>query len=90
MRPQFFKVTSGDTFYKGKAGSECEAGRLYVGSVLCVAVANENRTLVGERVRVVLFKIGTDGKGWYWLPWNDFYTAALKRSAEEQIPAFPS
>jgi len=61
MRPQFFKVTSGDTFYMGKEGSECEAGRLYVGSVLCVAVANENRTLGGQRVGVVLFKIGPDG-----------------------------
>jgi len=73
MRPQFFKVISRDTFYMGKEGSESEAGRLYVGSVLCAAVASESRTLRGQRVRVVLFKIGTDGKGWYWLPRNDFY-----------------
>jgi hypothetical protein len=62
MRPQSFKVISGDTFYMGKEGSESEAGRLHVGSVLWAAVANESRTLGGERVRVVLFKIGTDGK----------------------------
>ena len=68
---QFFKVISGATFYTGKEGAESEAGRLYVGSVLHTAVANENRTLEGQRVLVVLFKIGTDGRGWYWLSRRD-------------------
>ena len=71
---QFFKVTSGDTFYMGKEGEESEAGTFYLGSVLVASVeGTERRTLGGQRVRVVLFKIGTDGKGWYWLPRNDFY-----------------
>ena len=43
MRLQFFKVISWDTFYMGKAGLESEAGTLYVGSILCAAVANELR-----------------------------------------------
>ena len=75
---QFFKVISGATFYTGKEGAESEAGRLYVGSVLHTAVANENRTLEGQRVLVVLFKIGTDGRGWYWLPRGDFYRCTEK------------
>jgi hypothetical protein len=35
---QFFKVTSGDTFYMGKEGSESEAGSFYLGSVLVASV----------------------------------------------------
>jgi hypothetical protein len=61
---QFFKVISGDTFYMGKEGKESEAGSFYLGSLLVASVGGtERRTLGGERVRVVLFKIGTDGKG---------------------------
>jgi hypothetical protein len=75
---RFFKVISGATFYTGKEGAESEADRLCVGSVLHAAVANENRTLDGQRVPVVLFKIGTDGRGWYWLPRGDSYRCAEK------------
>ena len=79
MRLQFFKVTSGDTFYMGKEGKESEAGSFYLGSVLVASVGGtERRTLRGQRVRVVLFK--TDGKGWYWLPRNDFYRCTEKVS----------
>jgi hypothetical protein len=49
-----------------------------LGSVLHAAEVNENRTLDGQRVPVVLFKIGTDGKGWYWLPRGDFYRCTEK------------
>jgi hypothetical protein len=73
-----FKVISGATFYTGREGAESEAGRLHVGSVLQAAVANENRTLDGLRVPVVLFKIGSDGRGWYWLPRGDFYRCTEK------------
>jgi hypothetical protein len=41
---RFFKVISGVTFYTGKEGVESEAGRLYVGSVLHTAVAEESRS----------------------------------------------
>jgi hypothetical protein len=87
MRPQFFKVISGDTFYMGKEGSESEAGSFYLGSVLVASVGGtERRTLGGERVRVVLFKIGTDGKGWYWLPRNDFYRCTERVSGDTGTP----
>jgi hypothetical protein len=69
-----FKVISGVTFYMGKEGAESEAGQLHVGSVLHAAVRRgEKRTLRGQRVLVILFKIGADGKGLYWLPRNEFY-----------------
>jgi len=46
MRPQFFKVISGDTFYMGKEGKESEAGSFYLGSVLVASVGgSERRTL---------------------------------------------
>jgi len=81
MRPQFFKVISGGTFYMGKEGKESEAGSFYLGSVLVASVGGtERRMLRGQRCRVVLFKIGTDGKGWYWLPRNDFYRCTEKVS----------
>ena len=69
-RLQFFKVISGVTHHMGKEGEESEAGSLYVGSVLSLAVEGiEKRTLLGgQRVRVILFKIGVEGKGWYRLP----------------------
>jgi len=87
MRMQFFKVTSGDTFYMGKEGKESEAGSFYLGSVLVASVGGtERRTLGGERVRVVLFKIGTDGKGWYWLPRNDFYRCTERVSGDTGMP----
>jgi len=57
-RLQFFKVISGITHYMGKEREESEAGSLYVGSVLIAAVDGiEKRTLDGQRVRVILFKI---------------------------------
>lgn len=57
-RLQSFKVISGVTHYMGKEGAESEAGSLYVGSVLVAAVDGiEKRTLDGQRVRVILFKI---------------------------------
>jgi len=84
-RLQFSKVISGITHYMGKEGEESEAGSLYVGSVLVVAVEGiEKRTLGGQRVRVILFKIGVDGKGWYWLPRNDFYRCTEKFNPENQ------
>ncbi len=78
-RLQSFKVISGVTHYMGKEGAESEAGSLYVGSVLVAAVEGfEKRTLDCQRVRVILFKIGVDGKGWYWLPRNEFYRCTEK------------
>ena len=84
-RLQFFKVISGITHYMGKEGEESEAGSLYGGSALVAAVEGiERRTLGGQRVRVILFKIGVDGKGWYWLPRNDFYRCTEKLNPGNQ------
>jgi hypothetical protein len=74
---QFFKVISGDTFYMGKEGKESEAGSSYLGSVLVASVGGtKRRTLGGERVRVVLFKIGTDGN----------FSAAVKIAPWQPVP----
>ena len=71
----------------GKEGKESEAGSFYLGSVLCASVGGtERRTLGEERVRVVLFKIGTDGKGWYWLPRIEFYRCTERVSGETSMP----
>jgi len=65
----------------GKEGAESEAGSLYVGTVLVAAVDEiQKRRLDGQRVRVILFKIGVDGKGWCWLPRNEFYRCTEKCS----------
>jgi hypothetical protein len=71
----------------GKEGSESEAGSFYLGSVLVASVGGtERRTLGGQRVRVVMFKIGTDGKGWYWLPRIEFYRCTERVSGETSMP----
>jgi hypothetical protein len=75
FRSKFFKVVEPDiTFYMGEEGEESEAGSLYKGSVLFVAVeGDESRTLHGRKLPVFLFTVGADGKGWYWLPRKRFY-----------------
>jgi hypothetical protein len=58
-----------------------------LGSVLVASIGGtETRTLGGELVRVVLFKIVTDGKGWYWLPRNDFYRCTERVSGDTGMP----
>jgi hypothetical protein len=49
MRPQFFKVISGDTFYMGKEGKESEAGSFYLGSVLVASVGGTERRMLERR-----------------------------------------
>jgi hypothetical protein len=85
-RSQFFKVISGVTFYMGKEGAESEAGQLHVGSVLYATIeTGEKRTLDGQRIPVILFKIGADGKGLYWLPRNDFYRCTESSTKESSL-----
>jgi hypothetical protein len=73
VRSKFFKVVKSNiTFYMGEEGEESEAGILYVGSVLfATPECNESRTVQGKHLPVVLFTVGADGKGWYWLPRQD-------------------
>src|ERR1041385_2395084 len=88
-RSQLFKVISGVTHYMGKEGSESEAGTLYVGSILVATVeGNERRTLRGRRVPVILFTVGADGKGWYWLSRNEFYrcTEKVHQGQQTDVP----
>jgi len=52
------------------AGDETsEAGMLPVGAELFAAIhGNETRVLNGKREPVIVFSVGADGKGLYWLP----------------------
>ena len=84
-RSEFFKVLSDATFYMGEEGYESEAGSFYVGSVLFAAVqGNESRMLHGKRVPVILFTVGADGKGWYWLPRKQFDACTEKFDPKKQ------
>jgi hypothetical protein len=89
-RSAFFKVVEPDiTLYMGEEGEESEAGSLYLDSILFAAIlGNESRMLRGKRVPVVLFTIGADGKGWYWLPRKQFdaYTAAFDPRKQTSTP----
>jgi hypothetical protein len=71
----------------GKRVPNLKQAAFNLGSVLVASVGGtERRTLGEERVRVVLFKIGTDGKGWYWLPRIEFYRCTERVSGETSMP----
>jgi hypothetical protein len=68
-----------------KKGEESEAGTLQVGAVIFAAVqGTESRTLYGKRVPVILFTVGADGKGWYWLPRKQFDACKEKFDSKKQ------
>jgi hypothetical protein len=50
-------------------GEASVAGTLFVGSELFATLhGNESRVLNGRREPVIVFSVGADGKGLYWLP----------------------